>query len=178
MSRHWDANMKFQGRAWVFGDNINTDLMFPNTAYAASEQERRRLVFSANRPGWSAQVAPGDIIVGGHNFGTGSGRPGFRYIKELGVAAIIAESINGLFYRNCINSALPVMECPGVAGLVREGETLAVDFDAATVTNVAAGTTLQATKLPPMLLGILSAGGVIEILTKQGFLNESSYVSK
>jgi 3-isopropylmalate/(R)-2-methylmalate dehydratase small subunit len=178
MSFEQEAIIKFQGRAWVFGNNINTDLMFPNVAYAADEQERRRLVFSANRPGWSSQVAAGDLIVGGQNFGTGSGRPGFRYIKELGVAAIVAESINGLFFRNCINSALPVMECPGVSKLVTEGDSIAVDFDAATVTNLATGATLNAARLPPMLLGILAAGGVVEILTQQGFLNASSYVSR
>ncbi len=62
--------MKFAGRTWVFGDNINTDLMYPNTSFRATEEERRKLVFSANRPGWSTVVRQGDILVGGLNFGT------------------------------------------------------------------------------------------------------------
>ena len=62
------------GRVWKFGDDINTDLMLPGPLLTASEAEQARAVFSANRPGWIDQIAPGDIIVGGRNFGTGSSR--------------------------------------------------------------------------------------------------------
>lgn len=163
--------MKFAGRTWVFGDNINTDLMYPNTSFRATEEERRKLVFSANRPGWSAEVRPGDILVGGVNFGTGSGRPGAKYMKELGVVALVAESINGLFLRNCVNYALPAMECPGVRGLLQEGEVLAVDFDSGEVRNVRSGATRKATVLPPMLRDILQAGGILQILAKDGYID-------
>lgn len=163
--------MKFAGRTWVFGDNINTDLMYPNTSFRATEEERRKLVFSANRPGWSAEVRQGDILVGGLNFGTGSGRPGAKYMKELGVVALVAESINGLFLRNCVNYALPAMECPGVRGLLQEGEVLSVDFDSGEVRNVSTGATRKATILPPMLRDILQAGGILQILAKDGYID-------
>ena len=163
--------MKFAGRTWVFGDNINTDLMYPNTSFRATEEERRKLVFSANRPGWSAEVRQGDILVGGVNFGTGSGRPGAKYIKELGVVALVAESINGLFLRNCVNYALPAMECPGVRELLQEGEVLSVDFDSGEVRNVRTGATRKATILPPMLRDILQAGGILQILAKGGYID-------
>jgi len=163
--------MKFEGRTWVFGDNINTDLMYPNTSFRATEEERRKLVFSANRPGWSSEVRQGDILVGGLNFGTGSGRPGAKYMKELGVVALVAESINGLFLRNCVNYALPAMECPGVRELLQEGDVLAVDFDSGEMRNVRSGATRKATVLPPMLRDILQAGGILQILAKDGYID-------
>lgn len=163
--------MKFEGRTWVFGDNINTDLMYPNTSFRASEEERRKLVFSANRPGWSSEVRQGDILVGGVNFGTGSGRPGAKYIKELGVVALIAESINGLFHRNCVNYALPAMECPGITSLLEEGDVISVDFASGLVKNTRTGETRQAETLPPMLRDILEAGGILQILAKEGFID-------
>lgn len=163
--------MQFEGRTWVFGDNINTDLMYPNTSFRATEEERRRLVFSANRPGWSAGVRAGDILVGGINFGTGSGRPGAKYMKELGVVALLAESINGLFLRNCVNYALPAMECPGITALVSEGDTLAVDFMTGEVINRRTGQTRMAQVLPTMLREVLEAGGVLEILAREGFID-------
>jgi len=163
--------MQFEGRTWVFGDNINTDLMYPNTSFRATEEERRRLVFSANRPGWSAEVRAGDILVGGINFGTGSGRPGAKYMKELGVVALLAESINGLFLRNCVNYALPAMECPGISTLVTEGDTLAVDFRTGEVINRRTGQTRRAQVLPSMLREILEAGGVLQILAREGFID-------
>jgi 3-isopropylmalate/(R)-2-methylmalate dehydratase small subunit len=163
--------MQFEGRTWVFGDNMNTDLMYPNTSFKATEDERRRLVFSANRPGWSSQVAPGDVLIGGVNFGTGSGRPGAKYLKELGVVALLAESINGLFLRNCVNYALPAMECPGIASLATEGDVVSVDFATGVVTNRRTGQTRQAATLPPMLRDILEAGGILEILANEGYID-------
>ena len=68
--------MKITGRVWKFGDEINTDLIFPHSAFRASPDEQCRLCMSDNRPGWSEQVQPGDILIAGKNFGTGSSRPG------------------------------------------------------------------------------------------------------
>ena len=97
-----------EGRVWLFADdNINTDLMMPQSVFAKSLEEQMRNVFATYRPGWVEQVRAGDILVGGRNFGTGSSRPGSLLLKRLGIAALVAESINGLFYRNCINYALP-----------------------------------------------------------------------
>ena len=103
------------GRVWTFGDNINTDLMLPGSLLFATEDEQKRAVFSANRPGWVDEVRPGDIIVGGLNYGMGSSRPAARSLRNLGIAALVAESINGLFFRNAVNFGLVAFECPGVA---------------------------------------------------------------
>ena len=74
--------MKFTGRVWKFGDEINTDLIFPHSAFRASPDEQCRLCMSDNRPGWSDQVRPGDILIAGKNFGTGSSRPGAAVLSR------------------------------------------------------------------------------------------------
>ena len=77
--------MKFKARVWKFGDNINTDLILPIQAFYLNAQEQTRHVFSANRPGWVDEVQPGDILIGGKNFGMGSSRPGRAFAQESGL---------------------------------------------------------------------------------------------
>ncbi|MGQ0522968.1 MAG: LeuD/DmdB family oxidoreductase small subunit [Betaproteobacteria bacterium] len=162
--------MKFTARVWKFGDNINTDLILPIQAFYLTPAEQARFVFHANRPGWVDLVQPGDIIVGGRNFGMGSSRPAARSLKNLGLGCLIAESINGLFFRNCVNFAFPALECRGVVDAVAEGDTAEVDFDACSVRNVTRGTTLPAVGLPPKLLALLKAGGIYPMLEKEGLI--------
>ena len=160
--------MRFEARVWKFGDNINTDLILPNAAFYLTPQEQLRYIFRANRPGWIDLVAPGDILVGGKNFGMGSSRPAARNLKNLGISCLVAESINGLFYRNCVNFAFPAMECSGVEDIFDEGDTAEVDFDAGTVRNVATGASLPARRIPRELLAIVEAGGIFDLLEKEG----------
>jgi 3-isopropylmalate/(R)-2-methylmalate dehydratase small subunit len=160
--------LRFEARVWKFGDNINTDLILPNAAFYLTPQEQLRYIFRANRPGWIDLVAPGDILVGGKNFGMGSSRPAARNLKNLGISCLVAESINGLFYRNCVNFAFPAMECSGVEDIFDEGDTAEVDFDAGTVRNVATGASLPARRIPRELLAIVEAGGILDLLEKEG----------
>src|SRR5262245_65438530 len=111
---HDETAMKFTARVWKFPDNINTDLILPAAAFYLPPAEQPRYVFSANRPGWVDQMKAGDIIVGGKNFGMGSSRPAARSLKNLGLSCLVAQSINGLFFRNCVNLAFPAVECTGV----------------------------------------------------------------
>src|SRR5260370_10368517 len=97
-----------EGRVWLFADdNINTDLMMPQTVFAKSIEEQLRHVFATYRPGWVEQVRPVDILVGGRNFGTGSSRPGSMLLKRLGIPEVVAQAITWLFYPNCTNYTLP-----------------------------------------------------------------------
>ena len=160
--------MKFSARVWKFGDNINTDLILPNAAFYLTPEEQLRYVFRANRPGWADLVQPGDILIGGKNFGMGSSRPAARNLKNLGIACLIADTINGLFYRNCVNFAFPAMECAGVEAIFEEGDIAEVDFDEGTVSNPARGKSLPARKIPPQLLKIVEAGGVFSLLEQEG----------
>ena len=79
------------GKVWKFGDDINTDLMLPGPLLTGTEAEQARAVFAANRPGWVDQIGPGDIIVGGRNFGTGSSRPAARSLRNIGLGSMEEE---------------------------------------------------------------------------------------
>jgi len=158
------------GRVWKFGDNINTDLMMPNIAYDAPPNEQPKFVFSANRPGWSAQVSKGDVIIGGSNYGTGSSRPAAKQVLGLGIAAIVAESINGLFLRNCVNFGLPAFSCPGVTALFEEGDTAIIDYATSTITNQQSGKTLSGRILPASLIDLTLSGGIVPLLRREGYL--------
>jgi 3-isopropylmalate/(R)-2-methylmalate dehydratase small subunit len=160
--------VKFTGRIWKFGDNINTDLILPNVAFFLSAQEQLKYVFRANRPGWAELVQPGDILIGGKNFGMGSSRPAARNLKNLGLACLVAESINGLFYRNCVNFAFPAMECASIESLLEEGHTAEVDFGNGVVKNLATGNTMTGRTIPPQLLKIVAAGGIFALLEQEG----------
>jgi 3-isopropylmalate/(R)-2-methylmalate dehydratase small subunit len=160
-----------QGRVWMFAeDNINTDLMMPQTVFGKSLEEQLRHVFATYRPGWNGQVQPGDILVGGRNFGTGSSRPGSLLLKRLGIAALVAETINGLFYRNCVNYALPAMECLGIRDIVSEGDVLSVDITTGSVHNLTRGETRGGLKMPAFLQAIVRSGGIMERLRAEGYL--------
>jgi 3-isopropylmalate/(R)-2-methylmalate dehydratase small subunit len=160
-----------EGRAWIFAEsNLNTDLMMPNKGYLLTLPERAKLIFGTYRPGWAEQVQPGDIIIGGRNFGAGSSRPVAEILRVLGIAAIVAESISGIFFRNCVNYALPVMECPGVLDAVTEGDVVRVDIENGALANKRTGKTLGGAKMPAMLLDIIKAGGTYEQLKRDGYL--------
>lgn len=160
--------MKFKARVWKVGDNINTDLILPNRAFYLTAEEQVSYVFGANRPGWSSEVQKGDILIGGKNFGMGSSRPAARSLKNLGLACLVAPYINGLFFRNAVNFAFPILECAGVDEAFDEGDIAEVDVLAARVRNVTQGTELTAKPLPEQLLAIINAGGIYPLLEKEG----------
>lgn len=162
--------MRFSARTWKVGDNINTDLILPNRAFYLTPQEQTRFVFSANRPGWCDLVAKGDILIGGSNFGMGSSRPAARSLRNLGLACLVAESINGLFFRNCVNFAFPAMECPGVAAAFDEGDEAEVSFEDAFVLNRRTGVRLAGRSMPVELRAVVAAGGLFPLLEQQGYI--------
>lgn len=164
-------SMVVRGRVWVFAeDNINTDLMMPQTVFAKPIEVQLRSVFATYRPGWVDQVRPGDLIVGGRNFGTGSSRPASLLLRRLGIAGVVAETLNGLFYRNCINYALPAMECPSVRDFVNEGEELQIAFADGSVKNLARNEARSVAPMPEFLQAIVRAGGIRERLKSEGYL--------
>lgn len=162
--------MIITGKTWLFGDNINTDLILPGRAQLFSEEEQKACVFEANRPGWIHEIADGDIIIGGQNFGMGSSRPAARSLRNIGLGCLIAESINGLFFRNCVNWGFLALECPGVSSAFDEGDTAEISFDAFTVTNQRTGKTLAAAAIPDALLDTMRAGGVFPVLEAEGLV--------
>ena len=165
--------MKITGRVWKFGDEINTDLIFPHSAFRASPDEQCRLCMSDNRPGWAAQVRPGDILVAGKNFGTGSSRPGAAVLKRLGLAGMAAESYNGLFYRNCIGYGFAAVAAPGITELLEEGDTAEIDLTGGTVKNLRTGEVRQGNKLSKEMTEIIEAGGIEGVLIAKGYIPQN-----
>lgn len=164
--------MIIRGRVWKFGDDINTDLIFPHSAFRVSPEEQIKLVFSDNRPGWTELVEPGDIIIAGRNFGTGSSRPGAGLLRRLGLGGMAADSVNGLFFRNCIGYGFPALQCQGVSEVFEEGDTAIIDLLNGTIKNERTGKTLFGNKMSPSMVETLEAGGIEELLKSQGYIEE------
>ncbi|MGW2424792.1 LeuD/DmdB family oxidoreductase small subunit [Streptomyces sp. NPDC001709] len=158
------------GTVWAVGDTVTTDAMYPAFAMKLPVPEAAKHIFYELRPGWTAQVAPGDIVVAGRNFGLGSSRPVAALFRELGVAALVAEEFNSLFLRNCINHGLPALTVPGVTSAFTDGATMCLDFAEGWVENTATGLRLHGGALPPMVLDILAAGGILPKLAREGYL--------
>nr|WP_206072431.1 3-isopropylmalate dehydratase [Antrihabitans stalactiti] len=158
------------GRVWVFGDSIDTDAMYPAFAMKLDIPEASKHVFHQIRPGWTDLVERGDIVVAGRNFGVGSSRPVAALFRHLGVAALLAEDFNSLFFRNAINAGLPALTVPGVTDLFNDRDSGTVDIATGTVRNDTTGDTVQAQPLPGLIQEILASGGILARLAEQGYL--------
>ncbi len=156
------------GRAWLFGDSIDTDAMYPGFAMKLEPAEAARHVFYDLRPGWADQVRPGDVLVAGRNFGVGSSRPVAPLLRRLGIVALVADEINSLFLRNAINYGLPAMTVPGISAAVTEGDTVTLDLHRGRVETPQRHFDLA--PLPPMVLDILDAGGLMPRLIADGLM--------
>jgi 3-isopropylmalate/(R)-2-methylmalate dehydratase small subunit len=160
----------FSGRVWVFGDNLNTDAMYPGFAMKMEPPEAARHIFYEVRPGWTDQVSPGDIVLAGKNFGLGSSRPVAALFTELGVAGLVAEEVNSLFFRNAVNAGLPAMTVPDATTAFSEGDTGTFDLSAGTWRNDTTRASGTVPKLPDLILDIIESGGVMPRLVEQGYL--------
>ena len=158
------------GRAWIFGDRMDTDLLMPMRALERPREEQPPYVFSANRPGWSALVRAGDVIVAGSGFGIGSSRPAARVLLDLGISVVVATNFNGLFLRNAATAGLPCLTIPGLNEEIAEGEEVVVDLDRWALTVVVSGRTYEAEPLPLMLRELMTGGGLVPTLVAQGYI--------
>jgi 3-isopropylmalate dehydratase small subunit len=166
-----DLNQVVRGRVWKFGDSIETDAINPYYRYPTME-ELKQHTMDAYRPEFAREVQPGDILIAGRNFGCGSSRPGL-VLREVGIAAILAESVARLFLRNSIARAIPIFMAPGITGIVNDGETVEVDYPAGIVRNAATGASAALRKFPPLIEEIFAAGGLPEY-AYQRYLRESA----
>jgi 3-isopropylmalate/(R)-2-methylmalate dehydratase small subunit len=142
--------------------------VIPNFAILLPLEEQLQYCFSANRPGWVDEVEPGDGLIAGRNLGVGSARDIGAVWKGLGISGVVAESFNGLGLRNCVNSGLPSLPCPGVFDAFDEGDVAEVDWVTGVVTNVTRGTTIQGNPVPkpPPTSSPAAASG---LLRREGF---------
>ena len=155
------------GRAWVFGDNLDTDVLASGQYMKFGIDEIAKHCLESVRPEFAASVAPGDVVVGGRNFGVGSSREQApQALKQLGVAAVVAESFAGLFYRNALNLGLPVVVCRD-AGRIAEGDRVSVDAAGGRITLNEGATVLDCEPIPPFLMAMLADGGLLPHLEKR-----------
>ncbi len=163
-------SLAISGKVWVFGDNLNTDAMYPAFAMKMDPPEAARHIFYEVRPGWTDQVQRGDIVVAGKNFGIGSSRPVAALFTELGVAGLVAEEFNSLFFRNAVNAGLPAMTVPDATSIFSDGDTATFDLTDGSWRNDTTGASGTVPKLPDLLLDIIASGGVMPRLAAQGYI--------
>lgn len=161
------------GRAFVFGDDINTDVMAPGLYFKAPMAEMARHCLEAVDPDFARQVRPGDIIVAGRNFGVGSAREqAAMALTHLGVGAVLAVSFGRIFYRNALNFGLPALAFPD-AGTIKAGDVLQVDPLTGRIERPETGESWIVQSLPAHLTAMIEAGGLMPWL-KQRLEKEKS----
>ena len=154
-------------KAWVFGDNLDTDVIAPGRYMKFGIEEIAKHCLESVAPSFAREVKPGDVVIGGRNFGTGSSREQApEALKHLGIAALVAESFAGLFYRNAINLGLPAVAC-AQAKRIRAGDELDVDVEGGKIRNRTTGETLECETIPPFLMTIIRDGGLLPHLEKK-----------
>lgn len=151
------------GRAWKFGDDIDTDAIIPGRYLVINDPgELAGHLFEGIRQEMAVQVRPGDLVVGGENFGCGSSREHAPLaLKGAGVAAVVAKSFARIFFRNAINIGLPLFVC-SETDRIRDGDSLEIDMDRGIIHNLSSDEYYKTTPLPDFLKEIVEAGGLVE----------------
>ena len=158
--------MKAKGTVFKYPDNVDTDVIIParylNITNAEELAEHCMEDIDAS---FVSRVRPGDIMVGGWNFGCGSSREHAPLvIKTCGTGCVIAKSFARIFYRNAINIGLPILECETAAAAIAAGDEVSVDFDTGVITDLTTGQTFQAQAFPPFIQNIIEKGGLLASL--------------
>jgi len=160
-----DQAMKLRGRVAVaLSDNVDTDVIYPGRYLNITDREKTaEHLFELAYPEIRAALQPGDIILGGKNFGCGSSREqATAAVKFSGVGAVVAKSFARIFFRNSINLGLPVVTAPAVEA--RAGDELEIDLLAGKIVNLTTGVVFGAAPLDPRAVELLEAGGLIPYL--------------
>ena len=157
------------GKAWVFGDDVDTDQLASGAHIKKPIAELAAHCLETVDPDFASAVRQGDVLVAGRNFGMGSSREqAAEALKHLGIAAVLAESFAGIFYRNALNLGLPAMMFePGERGKIVAGHTLSVDPGSGWVDIRETGDVAYCEEIPPDLLTMVQAGGLVPHLEKR-----------
>lgn len=155
--------MSVGGTVWKYGDNLDTDAIIPaRYLNVSTPEELAAHCMEDIDTSFVGSVRPGDIIVGGENFGCGSSREHAPLaIKGAGVSVVVAKSFARIFYRNAINIGLPILECADAVEGTEKGDRLTVDLRAGTITNARTGRTYHTSPLPEFVMHIVAAGGLV-----------------
>jgi 3-isopropylmalate/(R)-2-methylmalate dehydratase small subunit len=159
--------MKAEGRVWKFGHNIDTDVITPGKLLFKPMEELAKHALEVVDPRFAKEVKPGELVLGGRNFGCGSSREHApQVLKLLGVGAVVAESFARIFYRNCVAIGLPVLAVPGLWEVTEAGDVVAVDLSTGIAINRRTGASFQGRPLPERMLAVLAEGGIVPALKR------------
>jgi 3-isopropylmalate/(R)-2-methylmalate dehydratase small subunit len=158
--------MKFEGKVWKFGDNVDTDLIIPARFLNVSdEEELAKNCFVDVRPDFVEKVQAGDVIVAGKNFGCGSSREHAPWaLKGAGIRVIIAKSFARIFYRNAFNIGLPLLESDEASNGLEEGDQVSVDLVGGKIRNENKDLHFSAKPIPDFMMEIIQAGGLVDYM--------------
>lgn len=156
-------------RVWKYGDNVNTDVIFPGKYTYTIDSDRAELARHALEdldPGFARSVRRGDVIVAGSNWGNGSSREqAVTCLLAAGVHAVITAGFARIYFRNAINNGLLVIECPAIVEVVESGDAIELDLEAAAIHFE--GRAYPFPQLPEQVRAIVEAGGIIAFLKQQ-----------
>ncbi len=161
--------MKLEGRIWKFGADVDTDAIIPARYLNQSDpKELARHALEDERPEFAREVRPGDILLADKNFGCGSSREHAPLaLKAAGISCIIAKSFARIFFRNCFNMGLPLLESPEAADTIRDGDRVRLDLATGEIEDLTLGVKFHANPIPPFMQELLKDGGLIPHLRKK-----------
>lgn len=158
-------------RAWKFGDDVNTDLITPGRYTLTTDKTKLgKIAFIEYRPEFAKEIRAGDVVVAGENFGCGSSREHAAIaLKAAGVGAVIAKSFARIFFRNAINTGLPLLICEET-DRIDDGDMLEINHRTGEIHNKTKGIVLKAKPLPEFAQKIVDRGGLVNFLRSEGYV--------
>jgi 3-isopropylmalate/(R)-2-methylmalate dehydratase small subunit len=161
--------MELRGKAWKYGDDVDTDAIIPARYLNTSDPaELAKHCMEDIDTTFASKVGKGDFIVAGKNFGCGSSREHAPIaIKAAGASAVIARSFARIFYRNSFNMGLPILEAPEAVDGIEAGDILVVDMDRGSLRNETKGKEYRFTPIPPFMQELVSAGGLLNYMARR-----------
>ncbi len=161
--------MEVKGKAIKYGDHIDTDVIIPARYLNISDpRELASHCMEDLDTSFIHKVQPGDIMVGGLNFGCGSSREHAPVvIKEAGISCVIAKTFARIFFRNAINIGLAILECPAASDSIEDGDLIEINFDTGLIRNETKNETYQAQPFPPFIKAIIAQGGLLKAINKE-----------
>lgn len=151
-----------KGRAWTFGDDVDTDVIIPARYLVTNDaEELGKHCMEDMDPDFTSKIRKGDIIAGGENFGCGSSREHAPIaIKGAGISCVIAASYARIFFRNAINIGLPIFVCPEAVKDITQGDLIFVDSSSGTIRNESTNREYSTSPFPPFLQKLIASGGL------------------
>jgi 3-isopropylmalate dehydratase small subunit len=165
------------GRAWVFGDDVNTDVILPGKYLTIRDPAKLApYVMEGIDPTFAQRARAGDIVVAGKNFGCGSSRETApAALRAFGIGCVVAASFARIFLRNAVNIGLPILECPDAVAGIRAGDAVLVDLSTGRIATPATGSSWRAAPFPPFMQDLVAAGGLVAYTRRRlGLAPESS----